>query len=536
MEDKGKKIVETKDNKVTTEKNADADIESSGNIAASKTQESKELDTTNNASEEKDQPGKDTIKDEYNVQVGLDNGQNESTPERTTAAVGGSIFGISGFWGQNNQNTQQFNKFVDYFKKGVSLHQQHINHFMLRTIWSEELVLNYKQDVKGLTKLVKSGAKKAAEGINSGIETLKENVKAEMESLEKIGAGEGESGEIVEYDERGIPIVATKDDFVGIDNKISEAVDVVTAKAAGGMDLISGSAKSDTSSVTGTSKAAGELGEQENTFVKDMTSEFSKMVKGFENTFSKEILERSKVGVSSYVKKIGQDIEDFTKKAISIVPPSDLTDIHGFTHQSLKERERLALLYQIEDNEITYLSDPSVSKKELDSYSSSKNADTNEDKPYQLEVYSEDVSKLFKTFVDSYKHDDYTKKINTLIENNKAVARYYKELVPTKLRERLRSLVTNAIEESNDDEFDWEMDDEAVPEGKATLAESGTQGDEDFEKINKSDSGAPSNNETSPVDTKNTTVSQNKDATKKDDHKKQADSKDLSADDWDSWE
>ncbi|OLY79646.1 hypothetical protein AYI68_g6159 [Smittium mucronatum] len=373
--------------------------------------------------------------------------QNEKSLENSKET---SIFGISNIWGAKITNSLTLESIFSQVKKG-----------------SEEFAKDCQDDLADISSFLKTGVDIASKGINKGYLQLKTNVQQELEDI-KAEKGTPIENEI-QVDERGIPIVADEKDFEKVQESISDTTDLINSKAASGIEAISNMARRisepSTKDPNNTDSQTG-LGD----YFNKSSMEFGSILQGIKGNFNKASIDLQKQKLSSIVQKIGSDLDEFAKKAISITGPENQnseTDT-ATGSQSLMEKHKNSLLSELQANENTFLVDPSQIV-ELQNTQSQIN--------YPMSLQGQDVINLYNDFLKEFEYDSKTSQ--SLLDYSKEMKNQFKVLVPTQIsevefwtrynfrvwqfdyeNERKKKLVRELESTSNDDDFDWDMDDD----------------------------------------------------------------------------
>ncbi|OMJ16379.1 hypothetical protein AYI69_g4929 [Smittium culicis] len=322
-----------------------------------------------------------------------------------------SFFGFSSIWGSKISSSLTIDNIVNQVKIG-----------------SQNLAQDCIEDFTDISQFLKSGVKVASQNINKGYQNLKQ----ELEESKK-------SSPEVQIDERGIPIVAEKQDFDKVQENISEAAELINSSTASGIEAITNIAsKLNKPSVVGEQNSGPGISE----FLSEGKKDFENILSGIKGNFNKETIELQKKKISVFVQKIGTDLDQLTKKAISITSPD--TDTKNTTNT-------FSLINVVE----------------LKNTESQKN--------YPIPLQGEAVIIQFNEFIKDYTHN---KEVESVLED-KDVKKLYQSLVPKQIsevdfwtrysfriwqfdneNERKKKLVRELESANNDDDFDWDMDDD----------------------------------------------------------------------------
>ncbi|PVU90668.1 hypothetical protein BB561_004786 [Smittium simulii] len=368
----------------------------------------------------------------------------ESTPKPTSLRFG-SIFDVAASWSQKVQINSNISKFT------------------------LDLAQGYKQDFKDLKEVLNSSAKIASEGISKGIQSIKLNSQEDSTTLDKNDSTASNASDsldtkqLIEYDERGIPIVE------------------LTANSNTGQDNLPDSSKNTNSSEDSTAQKDQTSTAQivvDSSSLQDLLAESTKDIgdffKGFGSQSNYKTFETTKFKFSSFVKNLGSEIEILAKNAVTISNPDVINSEHinNKVSDSLVEKQRNNLLLDLQSNKYTFTIDPSKIDEEKPENPSDKRV-------YPLALQSKEVSQQFIAFKEAFNLAQFQSKYKLLLETNQVTHDLFNELVPSELteddfwcryyfrecqfdseHERRLKLLREAVSKTHEDDFDWEMEDE----------------------------------------------------------------------------
>ncbi|KAJ2610580.1 hypothetical protein H4S08_003552 [Coemansia sp. RSA 1365] len=195
-----------------------------------------------------------------------------------------------------------------------------------------------------------------------------------------------------------------------------------------------------------------------------------------------ETLKKQQQKTKLLMSRLGTDLEDLLRDAIVIEAPGSVsTEEQRNAARKIIYDRRMAQLAAIQENESTYLIDPHastdvtpslVTKDNLSNEEEKTNADALTNKEQQINDYDKFAAELSL--------DDRKDEMRRLLEVNPAMANIHKRIVPDKVSEvvfwtryffnvwkveqeeiRRKKLVEAAVAATKDDEFSWDMDDDA---------------------------------------------------------------------------